>query len=357
MRPSDIVNQLRILLPHYTTRFHDALSISSISVSSGVGTIVTSSPHNLLDGEALTLANVEQRTPISTASKEGMIVTFTTSVDHDLTENWHEQITLSGFTDTQWNGTFELNKVPNRRTFSIRSANAAPAISGSPVLHEVRIDGPNGQYSVTVVDENTLTINTDADDGIYFSGTAASAVRVISAATIERSQEQYDEMEANQYWMFVVPQDAEISKDRTTQSDAVSTQPNGTEIRTRLIDPFSLYVFAPTDQQFAAENALDVCRHDLLTPLTKSLYGARFPSGLSTPMDFRVVLTSHGVYDYTEAYYIHQYDWESVYDLTDGDAVDNLATRAFRDLNFIKRIGGDDTENATASINLDDEPL
>lgn len=357
MRPSDIVNQLRILLPRYTRLFDDQLQIDSIAVASGVATITTLKPHGMITGDAVTLSQVESRTPISEVSKDGLVVTITTSLNHDLTENWQEEVTLSGFNSTTYNGTFKLQKVPNRKNFTIQNTEAVPVLSGLEVLHEVTAEGVNGMYSVTVTGDNTFTVTTEAVDGNYFGGFVSSFVRVAASATAERAVVQYDEFQDKQLWMFVIPESAEVSKDRSTLSDAVGSIATGQDIRMRLIDPFSLLVFVPTDNEFAAEEALDICRHDLLLPLTKSLFGAKFPSGLSSPMDFKVVMTAHDVFDYTKAYYVHQYTFEAVYDLTECDAVEPTNTRAFRDINYTQQHGGADTLNLTANINLDDEPL
>ncbi len=357
MRPSDIVNQLRVLLPIYTELFSDQLAVYSIVVDSGIATVTTTTEHNLIDGDAVTIANVSQRTPIDLVTKNGNIATLRTSVPHDLTEGHQESITFSGFTDDEWNSSFALSTVPSRKYFTIKNTLLAPTLNGNEVLHENRIDGVNGQYSVMVTSPTTFTIVTDANEGTYVDGTVSGSVRVAVGATVERCQAQYEEMSANQFWGFIVPQDVNVSKDRSTYSDAVASMPTGTDIRLRMLDQFTFYVFVPTDEQVAAEDALDICRHDLLLPITRSLFGAKFSSGLSAKTDFRVIITGHGLFGYNEAYYIHEYNFEAVYDLTDGDTVPNMATRAFRDINYIQRHGSDDTVDLLANINLDDEPI
>ena len=46
MRLLDVVNQLKILLPEYTSLVSSTLTASSIVASGGTATITTAAPHN-----------------------------------------------------------------------------------------------------------------------------------------------------------------------------------------------------------------------------------------------------------------------------------------------------------------------
>lgn len=364
MKISDVVNQIRLVLPNYTDYFGDVVSIDSIIASGGVATITTSSAHGLLTGSSVTLAGVETRTPISSFVKSGLNFTFTTGADHDLTFGWPENqtIELGGFTDPNWNTTFDLKDVANRRSFKVMSANSDPVLNGNEYLIEPnRIDGVNGRYSATVTGSNTFTISGGFIDGTYtpINGKVVQNVRAASVVDVDRAIEQYTEQPQNDFFIFVEPVNVEVSKDRSTYSDATATIGSGQEMRTRLIDGFTVYIFAPTSQEIAGADALDICRHDLLLPFMRTLYGVKFDTGLSVSQaDYRTILKSHGVAAYNAAYLVYSYEFEVVYDLTDGDTVLPTATRAFRDIDYTLSRGGDDTQNMTIiPIDLDDTPL
>jgi hypothetical protein len=356
---SDVVIQLALLLPKYTNRLSSILSISSITVSAGVVTVITSVPHGLVNGAVITVADVESLTPITAVSKNGNIYTFTTGIDHDLTSTWpeHAAVELSGFTDGAWNSSFILVDVPNRRNFKVQSINSLPVLTGSEVLHEIRTDGVNGRQIITVINDTTFTYSGSFLDGNYFGGTLNSNVRVAGSVNFERADEQYTKQLADNLWCFVVMHDAEVSKDRQSFSDATATRTTSDDMRLRLIDGFSVFYFMPTADDITAVNAMDVCRHEMLLPTLKSVFGARFDTGLSGAADFRTVLTGHGVMQYNRAYLVYEYGFEFVTDLTNDDAVNQGNTRAFRDISYTQLVGSTDVTDMTVSINLDDEPL
>lgn len=360
MKLSDIVNQLRLVLPKYTSLFGDNLSVSSILASGGVATITTSVAHGLGSGTNIVLKDVESQTAINSVSQDGLIFTFTTTTDHDLTLNWpeHDYITLKDFTDGAWNGYFKLTSVPNRRTFKVQSSNSLPTLNGNEYLAEVRIDGVNGRYSISVIDPTTISISGDFEDGDYQSGNISTAQRIAGSVTELRAFEQYTEKGLNDLWMFVIMGEASVSKDRSTYSDAVSTKPTGNDMRLRLIDGFSIFIIKNTSQDITANEAVDICRHTLLLPILRSINGIRFDTGLSYDGDFRTVLTGHSIFDYNRAILIYRYEFETVMDLTDDDTVQPEDTRAFRDIDYSLIVGGDDTEDMTiTNLDLDEEEL
>lgn len=359
MKLTDVVNQLRAVLPKYTDVFSKVLSISTITVSGGTATIVTSSSHGLSTGDNIVISDVTVHTSITAVSQSGNVFTFTTGSDHDLTFGWqeHENVNLDGFTDSAWNDSFYLVDVPNRRTFKVRSTNALPVLNTNEVLLENRRDGVNGRWSATVVDPTTFTIATVELDGTYVGGTVGASHRIAGSITIERAVEQYTAQNLSDFWMFVVPDDAELSKDRATYTDAVATRTTSDDLRLRLLDGFLVYIIKNTTQDIAAVAALDICRHDLLLPVLKSLNGARFEAGLSGSGDFKTIMTSHRAFDYNRAYLIYEYQFQMAMDITNDDQVQPEDTRAFRDIDYTEEIGGDDTTDMTITIDLDEEPL
>jgi hypothetical protein len=306
------------------------------------------------------LANIEVQTPITAVSKSGTLYTFTTDPAHDLTFGWsdHENITLSGFTNENWNGSHALNDSPNRLNFVVQSAEATPVLNGNEVLHEIRSDGINGKFSVTRVSNTVFTVTGSFLDGTYTGGTVNKGVRVAGSVTIERAIDQYTEQNATDLWMFVVMNDAVVSKDRHTFSDATATRATGEDMRIRLIDGFTITIIKAVSNDGLAVDAIDICRHDLSSPILSSVHGARFDTGLDSAADFRAVLTGHGITEYDKAILAYTYEFEFPVDITNEDAVNEGITRAFRDLNYTQSEGGDDTTDMTViPVNLDDDPV
>jgi hypothetical protein len=343
-----------MVLPKYTDLFSDTLSISSINVSSGVATIITSVAHNLDTGDEVTLSEVKSQTPLNTVSQDGLIFTFT-SDEHDLTYGWpeHETVELSGFTDSSWNGSFTLMDVPNRKTFKVQSTNTLPTLTGAERLLEVTNTGINGIYSVTVVNSTTFTISGISDDGEYTGGKVYGNVRIAGAVDFNRAMEQYTENNFTDLWGFVVMHDADTSRDRNTFSDATATPVAGSTLRLRMVDGFSVYIFVNVSADIAAMEAIDICRDTLLAPILKTLFGVRFDSGV-TGSDFSNIITGHGVALYNRAIYVHVYNFETSMDITQEDAVIPSDTRAFRDIDYTQTV---DTQDMTVDIDLDDDPI
>lgn len=359
IRMQDVADHLRRHLPEETERFHDVVSVASVVASSTSATVVTSADHSLQSGRLVALVGVESRTPIASVSKSGLLTTFVTSADHDLTENNPSSATvpLAGFTDDAWNAFHELVNVANRRTFTVRNLLAEPTLNGNELLLEPdRIDGINGLYPVTVANKTTFTIAGSFIAGTYtpVNGKVISNPRVFVSPTVEQAHQWFED-DPESFWCFVIPADAVVSKDRSSQSDAVATIADGDTLRLTMIDEFSVMVFAPTSEDLAGGLAVDICRHELLGPILRSLYGLKFGTGLTCgEADYRLIMIGHGITDYRKAYMVHEYMFQAPADLTDADAASDAPSRAFRDIDM--SILGAHTP-LTAQPNLDEEPL
>ena len=349
MKLTEVVTQLQLVLPKFTDLFSNTLVITSITSSSNIATITTSTAHGLSNNQAATISDVAQDNVIDSVTQDGLVFTFTTENNHDSTFGYvgYENVTFGGFDDTDWNTTHKLLAVVDRKTFKVQSTFTIPTLNATNFLSEIRIDGVNGRFAVTVVDTTNFTISGTFLDGIYRSGTVKTAVRIFGSATIDRAVESYTKQNVNDLWLIVAMNDAIVSKNRTTYNDAVATIANGQDIRIRLVDGFSVFIIKNTKNDIAAVDALDIARHDLLNPLTKSLYGARFSTGLTGLGDFVAILTGHNFVEYNRAILVYQYNFEFTTDLTLEDAVDPLDTKAFSDIDYTQSIGGDDTEDAT----------
>lgn len=354
MKLKEVITQLQLLMPEFTELFSKTLSVNSIIAAGGTATINTPA-HGQETNDPITISDISQKNPITEVSRDGLLFTFKTPVKHDLTLGYpgYENVTIGGFTDSVWNDSFKLIDVPNRNDFIIQSTNPnLPVLNTNEYLRENRIDGINGRYPITVLDVDNFTIAGDFEDGNYLGGTVKSFVRIAGTVDIERAIEQYTKRNTDDLWMFASMHDAVTSKNREAYSDAIATNAPSEDIRTRLVDGFSVFLIMNINDETAAVNAVDVCRHDLLLPICKSLFGAIFSTGLSGAGDFSAILTGHNQVKSDRSILVYQYTFEFTTDMTLEDAVENKNTRAFSKIQYTQSMGGDDTENLTFDAEL-----
>lgn len=362
MKLNDVANQLKLLLPQYSTKFSDYLTASSITSDGSVTTIVFTGAHGLTTGNTLIFNSVARRTPISAVSQVGLNFTFTTSAPHDLTMNWYRnpkdkttlnQVQLGGFTVAGWNQTHTLGAVPNRESFTIQSALAAPVLNGGEYLLEIDSAGLYGAKTVAVVNATTVTVS-GVKAGTYSGGTISKVPRVLVAMN---AQDFWARLvtppSVNQNWIGIIPQDVSVSKDRSTLSDAIAERSKGEEFRLRLIDGFIILILIPAETQTAGALALDEARHTLRSVIYKCVMGMKLPTGVTNEGYMKVVPVDDGMVKYDVSKLIYQYTFQYPYDLTEEDCVPSDQTSAFRDIDYTLEVG----DGMTAGIDLDDEPI
>ncbi len=342
-----------MIIPRYTDHFSELVTTSSIVASGGIA-IINAPSNGLTNNDAVTINDIAQQTAIDSVSKDGFIYTFETSERHDLTLDYpgYENVTLGGFTQSEWNGSFKLIDVPTRRSFKIQSVNTLPILNTNEYLSEIRVDGINGRYPITKIDSNNFSISGDFEDGDYSSGSINRSVRIAGSVSIERSLEEYTEQDVNDIWAFVSMNDAIASKDRNALNDATATFANGEEPRLRIIDGFSVFLIGNVSTEITGVDLLDIFRHDLLLPLSKSFSGVRFSTGLSGDGDFKTILIGHNFVIYNRATLVYQYNFQFSTDITLADQVENTDTRAFSEIDYTQSIGGNDTTDMTFNPEL-----
>lgn len=364
MKAEDVIKQLRAVVPKLTDVFSSTISVTSLSRS---GTTVTalSTDHGLTTGNYVTIKGAYEKNGLTSLTFADGVASATTTSDHDLTEKGSSQpytldfnqATVSGATESEYNGTFDVLSAVNRRnfTYSVTGTPASPA-TGAPVLHQ---DAYNGRYQVTVVDSDTFTyqISTTPNSPAAGSITAEKEARISGAVSIERAFNGYTKQLAGELWAFVIIGDPTISKDRSIFSDATSTRSKQDEWRERIIEPFSVFVFVPSTKTISSRPSRDLAE-DIRPILYKSLVGSQLPTtftdegwSMITPVGDRLSgEASNG------AFYVHEYQFERVVDVTYEDTVGNEDTVAFRDFDF-DIVFEQEQGNLSASVDLDDEPL
>ncbi|MEK0324942.1 MAG: hypothetical protein QQN63_04490 [Nitrosopumilus sp.] len=352
MGPSEVVNQLRVLLPTFTDLFTDNISNTALSVTSGIATVTTPVDHGLATGDAITIANAITPNSIISFTKSGLNFTFKTSVSHDLTLGEQTTVTLSGFTDGDWNDTFTLQKVPNRTEFTVTSANADPVLNSNELLNEILTGGNNGIFGITVTSPTIFTFATNSRDTTS-TVTIKSEPRITSVPGVDELARQYTKQPPTKFWAFVIFNAIVASKDRSVRSDRTNSRTASDDKRSQYSQTFSVFVVAPTQEQLSALDAMDICYQDLLLPFARSLVGFKPSSPLSEAGVYVVTLLGSSQAGYDVATYTHQYDFEFAFDLTNADSVDPISNQAFRDIPSTLVVGTDDP--LTASTNLDED--
>lgn len=341
MTLTEIVDRVRRFLPIYTPALSPVLSsILYIESALDSAVVATTLPHGLQSGDPVVITNFKVNNYLAGWSKADDVYTFTTEQAHDLTEGWHETVSLNGFLEPEWNSTFALLAVHSETSFKVRSALPFPTTADKAILLEDRIDGINGYYQIAVSTDYEFNITKEFFvTAFHTGGQIFTGVRVAAAVNIDRVIDQYTKQNANDLWMVVLPaSDVDVAKSIYADSDAIATITASDDFRLRLLDGFTLAIIKSTVNESAAVDTVDLCRHDLLQPILKTLCGARFGSGLTTSGDFKSSLTGHGVMRYTEAYIVYRYDFEVVMDTVIDDTVYEGDVSAFRDIYYVQSV-------------------
>lgn len=361
MKIYPVVKQLQTYLPKYTTLFSDGFSVSSLTSSGTLVTVVTTTPNPFVTGDSIQITGALIDIPITNLDSVNNLAYATTNVDHDLTLGWNRTVTVSGCDQDEYNGTFELVDVPNRLNFTYKlNGIATNPTTGTPVLVDNYSQGYNGFQIITVINNTTFTYTVPYPllSPAYGNIMALGRNRISGAISIDRALESYTKQPNSTAWLFVVPGATTANKDRYTQSDATYEASNTTMYWQMLIDSISVYAIVPTVDSIAARQEWDLLQDQALIPLLKTLCGTKFETNLDEKPWSRMTFVSADFYGYTKAYYIHEYNFEWLRDLTYSDLIIGN-TRAFRDIDitFLEDGSFESATLMTAAIDLDNVPL
>ena len=361
MKASNIIAQLQSVLPNYTSYFSDELNVTSLTCSGTTVTAKTSVEHNLTTGDYLVIVNALTPFAITSLTRVDNIATAITNNAHDLTQGYQENVEIIDADQNEYNGIHPLLTVPNRKKFTylVEDDPVTPA-TGTPKLIEKIAVGYNGWHQVTVIDPVTFTYQVEKTLESPAQGTikAKTRARISGAVSLERAIQSYTKKNTDKMWGFVVLGTATANKDRQTFSDATMSPGKGEIFRQEIIQPFSVYIFVPTTSTISGRKERDQM-DDVLIALCKSLLRVKFPSGFYEVPYSGVVFSSHSFYDYIQAYYIHEFIFETMAWIIYEDTVDPDYNVAFRDIyiNYESGINPDAGTIMTDHIDLDNEPL
>ena len=363
MKASEIVTQLKVLLPQLTNLFTDEISIASLTRSGSIITAQCGEIHNLVAGDAVAIVGAVTQITISSLTRSGVVGTLVTATNHDLSESIATAVTLSGADEAEFRGTFVLISVLNRKTVSFVMVDSGPTTaSGSPVLEgaESPLRDYNSTYPVLDTPTTTSFTFTESSTGLLDPlGTIVARVkpRISAGISIERCRDAYTEENPGSYWIFVVLGPVDASKNRKIGSDSLDNQNRGNEFRQQIIQPFSIFVFVPVTGEVAAREARDD-QEDLFPLICRSVLFSQFESGLAVGKQGYAQFVSHEIFDYNTAVYIHAFTYQQTVDLIFGDTTGFALDVAFRniDLTVTPLLGGAD-ELTQSAIDLDEVAL
>lgn len=368
MKAADIVRQLQSRLPDLSDLFATQIDIVSISLSGTTATAITAAPHSLAVGDDVAISNVLTPVEISAFVQTADEVAFETATRHDLTKNDAEdikqyvRITASGGFDE----VYLVKSVENRQNFTVVRS-GQPALSTSPYLQQYSFQGFNGLKQVTAVPSTTsFEFDASSDAGVYpepnfTTGAFISTNMKISAAVdIDTIIASYTSQPVNSLWIFVVLGENSANKDKNTENDAVSTQGRQMDYRQKAIGNFSLYLFVPNKGEILTRSNGSFARdlsETLRQPILQSVLGFKPDYQVACGGQEVVMYNGDSYYSYNGAVYVHEYNFQYVYDITAGDTAIRSFHVAFRDIDLRVKNQFSDLTEYQALVDLDDEPL
>lgn len=366
MKALDIIKQLQAVLPRVTNLFTEDVTVA-LNYSSGVVTAVTQSNHGLVTNDYVNIVDSNNPTAITTISRAGKVLSITVSVDHDLTLGKVDiklntkVVVLTGSNEAEFNGTFKLIGVENRRKFTLETVDTgATTATGTPLAQNASVlDGFNGRHKITVTNSTTFTYPVTQVLHATANGTplVKSDARISGAIALDIAEAAYTKQGQDELWAFVVLGDVIASKNRSINSDMTDVARKNTGINQRLSQPFTVYVFAPTTSDRSGRAARDLME-DVAAAMFKSLIGVNFDTGLYSGTQYVSTFVNHGFASFNGAYYVHEFNFELAADITFEDTTGYEFDTAFRNIDIeINPDFGTQENPATATIDLDEVEL
>lgn len=363
--PRDVMAHLWRYLPSVTTLFNESLTITNVTVTDGLitGTITSGTP---VVNQRLLLSGIQVRNPITAYVDNGDgTARFTTANDHDQTEARQrldtQQLQIGGITPSIWNGFYDLDSVPNRRTFEVVIPVGATTPTGGYLIEQPT--GVLGIGTVTSVVGTTVTIQPAEGifhyDSVVETITVNTKIRARAAADITRAEAIYTKQAAKKPFIFVIMTDVSVSKDRHTPNDGLATFTKQDMRLLRLLQNFAIAVFIPTADDIGGDNAQHMAYGEIYNALTKIFYGFGFSD--ESAIQYVTVSAGHGPGLYNSAYYLHVYDWQVPNVVTFESGFDGqtpfITDVAFRDIDQSLFVNNSDMAIMSMALDLDEEPL
>jgi hypothetical protein len=376
MRAQDIVDKLSAALPKYTDGFSESLGITSITVAGTTATVTTPTPHGLANGQNVAMLGVDAPVQIDAGAftRVGSTATFETLQDHDLTLSERDKaaggktIVMSGATEAEFNGIFQLVQIPNRRKILIAVTDSGPTtISGSPLVENANGGVFNGLFPAANVAASTFEYTLPVAyplDAVVGDASVQTRIRVLAVLDIEQYiRDVYTAKGLGNDVLVVQLGDVTQSKKRNEESDASSSTAGEDSFTPVLLQPFALYIIMNVTDNLTAAQSRDKVESEYVPAIFNSVLRAAFDTGF-THSQYRATFTGHGVFAYSDtvtgknkAIYAHELAFEQLAQLTKVDMVGPDDNVAMRDLDYTLTLDpGTGDQTLDADINLDEEP-
>lgn len=360
MLASDVVNALANGIVSQTDNYTTNIAVNSLTSVNNVVTCETATDHGMVVGRNFVMTGALTPLEIDTFTRSGTVGTITTLNDHDATTGIPVNADVEGATEPEFNGSFVITRVVNRRTLEVEMIDAGPvAATGVPVLTNASnaCGIYNGAFTVTAVNSTTefeyqteLPIPSSTAIGAPELRTNA---RVVASVTIDRIIDMYTDNPPTDYYLYVVLDDVPANKNRGIFTDAVDDIQLSQEYTQQIIQGCSVYLVIPASTEVSGALARDeaerqfalICKSILFKPFDSMLH-----NGASRPLQF----VGHGFAIYNAAYYMHSYSFQQVAEMVFDDTVGYDVDVAFRDISMTQSI---DTGTIETEMNLDEESL
>lgn len=349
---SDVIKQLQSQMPKYTNDFCDINNIIG-ATATGVTMTVELEEANDVDSYINVIDLYASITAIgvtATGVTDQYNIEF--GIKHDQTFSDLEKTVMKKYVSFagDFSGTYEIIDVPTSKIITIESSTAP---SGSFSLLEDR--DFSGRKAVTFIDSTHLRYTIGQAITPYFTGSYIQSNIRIDAVSAPEDIADYLENEAvplDKNTIFVTMNESRASKSREIYSDAQNRREWKDDLHCEVVQSFSLFAIIPTQNNITPRTAIDYI-HNLRAYIIKSLHGAVFDSGLSDTGKFLMTYLSDDGFLYNKSYYIQRFDFETVYNIENTDALQIEDTRAFREFELGIRLEYDDYTDVKKTIKGD----
>jgi len=375
VKAQDIVDQLSAIIPRHTTGFSNSVGITSIVPLADIASVVTSAGHGLVENQNVAIIDVDAPVEIDTGTFLRILsqATFETLQDHDFTLSQRDiaaggkTITISGATESEFNGTFTLIRVINRRALMIAVTDAGPTtMTGSPIVENANGQLFNGLFVAVNVAPTTFDYKlsrTYSLPAVVDKGKVQVTIRITSVLDIEQYlQDIYTKQAIDDDQLVVQLGDVSQSKKRNEETDAASSTAGEDSYTPILVQPFAIYIVQNVTDDLTGASSRDRVEEEYIPAIFRSVLRANFDTGF-TYSPYRSTFTGHGVFAYSDtangknkAIYAHEVTFEQLTQLTKTDMVGPDQDVAMRDVMYTLTtdLG---TGVLTADIDLDEEPI
>ena len=378
MRAEDIQNTLAEKLPLLVDDFSENVNITNIVLSSpdaettSVSMTLASGVSNSLLGKGVLIRNVNRVLEIESFERTGTraLITMADNNNHDLTLNSQTTITTKGASESEFNGTFTVSGIPNRRQIEVTIADSGATsasgtlrlIDGASFYQNVngiqQISGVGGSSLTFFISNTILPADAELDWSTLTQGSISVAARITATGFLSRFDDAYTKQLAGNAWAIVVMGDAVANKSKNQTIDSVDNQQSAQYFEQRLAEAVDVYVYYPTNNTLTSRSASDRCR-ELVRPICQSILMQSFDTLLAAGKFNFLQITGHGAEAYNSAYYVHRYSFEQTQQMQFEDTIGYPSDDvAFRDINLTMSLNpGTGVNTLDALIDLDAQDL